>query len=135
MKKLMSILLVAVLTLSLFSVAYADKAVAEEASVYSFARNYTVDSVTSSKTKIMEDSNWYDETNIACTWKSTSGPMSVRITCYLKYNGEWFLYSQRDLTAVKGTANFTVNGGEPFRLYVQKLSGNDGACSFGVTLI
>lgn len=120
---------------SFASIAYADVDSSEVVGIYSFARTYTVEDVTSTSQTIVTDNNWFNETSISCTWKSTSGPMSIRVICDIKYNGEWCYYSYGDLTAVTHTANFTINGGEPFRLRVLKLSGNDGDCTFGVTLV
>lgn len=134
MKKIITVLLIALLTFSLISVAYADTAQDNVVSPNSFTRSYTLKSLSSSSAKIVEDNNWYKDTTITCTWKSSSGPSSVKITCYIKYNGQWSYYGSRTISNIGDTVSFTISGGEPFRLYASKISGNDGDCMFSVAL-
>ena len=144
MKKTIAMLLIALLTFSLISVAYADsdsmnKIVATDngsnaIEPYGFSKTKTVKKVNDSEKTIIEDSNWYNETTVTCTWASSSGPTSVTINCYIKYNGYWSLYGTRTFTAPQDHANFQINGGEPFRITVIRKSGNDGDCTFKVTL-
>lgn len=134
MKKIITVLLIALLTFSLISVAYADSNSENDFVTYDFIRNYSLDSVTSNGTKIVEDNNWYKDTTVTCTWKESGGPMSLIITCHIKYNGQWSFYSSGTLSKVGDSVSFTISGGEPFKLYAIKASGNDGSSNFTVAL-
>lgn len=134
MKKIITVLLIALLTFSFISVAYADTAPNNEVAPMSFIRTYKNIYVSNTSAKILQDSNWYSETTINCTWDSIEGPSSVKISCQIKYNGEWYDYSSRTISTIGNTVTFTIKGGEPFRLYVKRLSGNDGKCNFTVSL-
>ncbi len=96
--------------------------------------SYTVKSLFTSDKQILEDSNRPKETPITRTLKSSSEPAAVNVEDYIKHSDAWSYYSTRKISTIGDTVALTINGGEPFRLYASKVSGNDGECKFSVAL-
>ena len=114
-------------------------ALADEGVPYPFLRTKTVTNLGATAYKtIIEDNNWYDETTVVCTWKSSTGPSHLEVVCEIKENNEWIYYGARGMPTIGSVISFTISGGNPFRLKVIKVITGDGApdgdCVFSVSL-
>ena len=101
---------------------------------FEFARTKTVKNVSGSEKVIIDDPNTKKDTDITCSWKSSSGPTKVKVKCYIWWNGGWAYYSQKELS-LSQTFSTHISGGERFKLTVTKTQGSNGDCKFGVRLV